>query len=56
MNQDQVLGLARHLLTTLGGVLIAKGLLDEASSTQVIGALSTLVGVVWSIMSKKKAA
>ena len=54
MNQEQVMGIIRHALTAVGGYMIAKGLMDEATTTQIIGAASTLVGVVWSWWAKIK--
>lgn len=52
MNKDQVLGLVRHVLTFLGGFLITKGVIDEATSVEAIGAIVTLIGSVWSVASK----
>jgi hypothetical protein len=54
--KDQILGLIRHALTFVGGIIVAKGLVDGALSTEIIGAVMTLVGAGWSIASKKKAA
>lgn len=56
MNKEQVLGLVRHVLTFVGGIYIAKGLVDEGTASEVIGAIITLVGSVWSVVSKKAAA
>lgn len=53
MKQEQVLGIIRHTLTFLGGIAIAKGLIDEGTATEVIGAVLTLTGAIWSIVSKK---
>jgi hypothetical protein len=54
--KDQLLGLIRHALTFVGGIIVAKGLVDESLSEEVIGGVMTLVGAVWSIVNKKKAA
>lgn len=54
MNKDQVLGLVRHILTFGGGILVTKGLASDAMSTELIGSLISIVGIVWSIVSKKK--
>lgn len=56
MNKEQVLGLVRHVLTFVGGVYIAKGLVDEGTTSEIIGAVITLVGSVWSVLSKKATA
>jgi hypothetical protein len=53
MNKEQVLGLLRHVLTFVGGIVIAKGLIDESLYTELVGGVATLVGTVWSIVSKK---
>lgn len=53
MNKEKVLGIVRHVLTFGGGLLVAKGLMTEALSQEIIGGLVSLVGLVWSIVSKK---
>jgi hypothetical protein len=53
MNKEQILGVVRHLLTFFGGILIAKGVIDETVVTEIIGGLSTLIGAVWSFVAKK---
>lgn len=56
MSQEQVLGIIRHVLTTAGGIVVSKGLTDESTMTAIVGGVVALVGVFWSIASKKKAA
>ena len=56
MTKEQILGVIRHGLTFIGGILITKGLLDETTSTEIIGGVIGLVGTSWSIISNKKAA
>lgn len=53
MNKEQLLGVLRHTLTFIGGILMAKGLVDEAMFSELSGAIITLVGGVWSVLSKK---
>ena len=53
MNKEQVLGILRHALTFVGGILVAKGLVDESTFVELSGAVITLVGGVWSVLSKK---
>jgi len=47
------MGVVRHTLTFLGGIAIAKGYASDATVTEIIGAVVTLVGAVWSVMAKK---
>ena len=54
MTKDIMMGLIRHILTFLGGTIIAKGVADEAAMTELIGGLMTVIGAIWSITAKKK--
>lgn len=51
--QEKVLGILRHLFTFGGGIVVAKGFIDESLYVELSGALLTLIGGVWSILSKK---
>ena len=51
---EQVAGLIRHLLTFFGGWITANGWLDEATTQAVVGAVMTLIGVVWSWVAPEK--
>ena len=53
--KDQTLGLIRHALTFVGGIIVTKGLVDESLFEEVLGGIMTLVGAAWSIIAKKKA-
>ncbi len=53
MNKDMVMGLLRHLLTVAGGALAAQGALTTDEATQGAGALLTLIGIAWSVYSKR---
>ena len=55
MNKEQVMGLIRHTLTFVGGIIIAHGVASETLTTDLIGGLMTVIGSVWSIVSKKAA-
>lgn len=55
MNKEQVLGVVRHVLTFGGGYVVAKGFLDEATMTAVVGAIITIGGALWSILAPEKA-
>ena len=54
MNKTQVLGILRHSLTFLGGLLVMSGIVDETTATEIIGGVITLVGTIWSIVDKTK--
>lgn len=54
LTKEQVLGIVRHTMTFVGGVLIAKGLIDEGVVTEITGAILTLVGSIWSVVEKNK--
>ena len=53
--QDTVLnGIVRHILTALGGALVAKGTLAESELELAIGAIIALAGVIWSAFAKRR--
>jgi len=52
LTKEQLLGILRHTLTFVGGILIAKGLIDEATATEIIGGIITLTGTIWSVLAK----
>ena len=52
LTKDQVLGIIRHTLTFIGGIVVAKGLVDESTVTEIIGGVLTLTGAIWSIVAK----
>ena len=47
-------GLIRHGLTFLGGLLVTKGYIDAEMVQEVVGAVMTLGGFVWSVLDKKE--
>lgn len=53
MNKEQVLGIIRHTLTFVGGVLVIKGMSSEAAISETIGAVMTAVGFLWSVIKNK---
>ena len=54
MKKEQILGILRHSLTFIGGLLVMKGLIDETTATEIVGGVITLVGTIWSIVEKTK--
>jgi hypothetical protein len=53
MNKEQVLGIIRHSLTFVGGILIMRGIANEAIINETVGAIITVVGAIWSIVKNK---
>jgi hypothetical protein len=55
LSKEQLLGIVRHGLTFVGGLLLMKGLVDEAILSEISGAVITLTGAIWSIINKTQA-
>jgi hypothetical protein len=53
LTKEQIMGIVRHSLTFLGGIVIAKGYADDAMVTEIVGVAVTLSGAIWSILAKK---
>jgi hypothetical protein len=53
VQKEQILGLVRHGLTFIGGILVAKGLASEGQVMDMVGMLMTFVGTLWSVLSNK---
>jgi len=54
LTKEQILGIVRHSLTFVGGILVMKGIIDETTITEIIGGVITLTGTIWSIIEKNK--
>jgi len=52
LSKVQVLGIVRHVLTFTGGILVAKGLINDSTMVELVGGIVAVVGMVWSIVSK----
>ncbi len=37
LTKEQVLGIVRHSLTFIGGIFVMKGLIDDATLTEIVG-------------------
>ena len=46
-------GLIRHTLTVVCGILVSKGVIDASNAEIAVGSLMGLIGVIWSVKSKK---
>ena len=53
MNNDQVGGLLRALLTFGAGVLVSKGWIDAGTAGTVVGGLVTVGVALWSFQTNK---
>lgn len=53
MNQTIVTAIVRHLLTTVGGGFLMSFGITGGTLDAVVGALSTLAGVAWSLYDKR---
>ena len=51
---SMLMGIIRHVLTALGGGLVASGDLDPQSLEVAVGAGMTLIGLIWSLIEKRK--
>ena len=56
MNATIASAVTRHLLTAVGGGLLVKYGADGATVDAIIGGISSLAGLVWSIMDKSQSA
>lgn len=54
MKKEVILGVVRHVLTFAGGILVAKGLLEQGVLAEIIGGVMTVIGGVWSVIDKTK--
>lgn len=55
LTREQLLGIVRHALTFIGGIVVMKGIVDETIMAEITGAALTLAGAIWSILAKNKA-
>lgn len=55
LTQEQILGIVRHTLTFVGGIVVMRGIVDETLVTEIIGGIMTLTGTIWSVIDKKTA-
>jgi hypothetical protein len=54
LTKEQFLGILRHTLTFVGGILITNGLLEESLVAELTGGVITLAGAIWSVVSKNQ--
>jgi hypothetical protein len=56
INKEQFLGLVRHAITFIGGIIVAKGNLDPSALDTIVGVAVSIAGLIWSFMSEDKTA
>lgn len=49
---ETILGLIRHILTFAGGYAVTEGWVAQDDVTTGVGAIVTIIGIVWSALSK----
>lgn len=52
MTQEQVNSLIRHIISVVGGIFIAKGIIDSSVLEYGLAAIGVIVSIVWSIKEK----
>lgn len=55
LTKEQFLGIVRHTITFVGGILITKGYIDDSLLSEIAGVSTALAGIIWSIVAKTKA-
>lgn len=53
MNSEQIVSIARQVLLFVGGFIVAKGWIDTATLTTVVGALITLGTSFWATYTRR---
>lgn len=48
-----IAGIIRHIITAIGGGMVTNGTISGDQLEAVIGAVVTIVGVIWSVFSKR---
>jgi hypothetical protein len=54
INKEQTLGIIRHILTFISGLLVMKGFITDTVAMEIIGSTMMLIGSIWSISGKRK--
>ena len=53
MSKNAILGVVRHILTFLGGYLSTEGWVEGEEVQTGVGAVVTLIGLIWSVRDKR---
>jgi hypothetical protein len=52
LSNEQIQGLIRHGLTSIGGALVILGLMQEGTVAEITGGIMTAIGFIWSYLDK----
>lgn len=57
IGKEQIIGIVRHVLTFIGGIVLVVGVTTESAVTEITGGLMTLVTIIfsWTAVDKKDA-
>jgi hypothetical protein len=53
---DTILSILRHTLTFVGGLLVAQGLITDATVAQAVGPIVATAGALWGALDEYRAA
>lgn len=53
LNSDEFDGVIRHIFTTVGGSAVVMSNFDPTQWQTIVGGVATVVGVLWSVASKR---
>jgi hypothetical protein len=53
MKKEMILGILRHTLTFVGGLLVMRGYVTEETMLEITGGVLTLTGSIWSLITKQ---
>lgn len=53
-SKDQILGLIRHIVTFVGGILVARGKIDPTQIETIGGIIITVAGFLFSVLAPEK--
>lgn len=56
MGREFTLALARHILTGVGSVLVARGVVDSGTVEAIAGGVLAIIGLAWSYKDKAERA
>lgn len=52
--REQILGIVRHVLNTVGASFVTKGMITGDQLTTVISGIVVVVSVAWSVLAPEK--